>query len=67
MKPSRIDTGVEAFADQMIEARRRTSRRRALGLFIQLLAVVGLLVVWECAVILLEVEPIIVPRVTVIG
>ena len=67
MKHSRVDSGLEAFADQIIEARRRTSRRRALGLFIQLVAVVGLLFVWECAVVLLEVEPIIVPRVTVIG
>lgn len=66
MKRPQIDPDLEAFADQIAEARRRTSRNRAFGLFIQLLAVVGLLIVWECAVILLGVEPIIVPRVTLI-
>jgi NitT/TauT family transport system permease protein len=61
------DPGLERFSSQIETARRRAARNRTFGRLIQFASVIGLLIAWELAVVILRVDPIIVPRVSVIA
>ena len=59
--------GLQPFAKQIEDARARATRARLYGRLVQLGTVIGLLVLWELAVVLLHTSPIILPRVSVIA
>ena len=61
------DARLKPFAREITDARLRASRRRMVARLVQLGTLVGLLVVWELAVVGLGVNPIILPRVSVIA
>ena len=58
---------LKPFAREINDARLRASRARMFARLVQLGTVVGVLVVWELAVVILAVNPIILPRVSVIA
>jgi|307.fasta_scaffold114687_2 NitT/TauT family transport system permease protein len=61
------DVGLKPFAREIEDARRRAAKARTFGRLVQLGTVAGILVLWELAVVLMGVNPIILPRVSVIA
>jgi len=61
------DARLKPFAHEINVARSRASRARVFARLVQLGTVIGVLVIWELAVVLLGVNPIILPRVSVIA
>ena len=61
------NAALKPFARQIEDARMRAARARTFGRLVQLGTVFGLLVLWELAVVLAGINPIILPRVSVIA
>ncbi len=67
MKSKDIPENLNRFSEHIRLAQLRSRRSRGLGRVVQFGSIIGLLLLWELAIIVFEVDPIVVPRVSVIA
>jgi NitT/TauT family transport system permease protein len=61
------DSGLRRFSTQIANARAHAARTRTIGWLVQVSTALGALLLWEASVVGMQIDPIILPRVSVIA